>query len=251
MVNRFLAFWAVFSAFFGQKPLYFYNINTSMKLTFTNTERPMVYTLELETLHSANMFREELDNENWQVEAFKSVNGRVGGGRHTIDGVGRYNAKANLESIRGTVLKELFQHVLSDEFKLQWLSEMLNTPTFCKMWVASGAEDMANYTILQANYVLDNSFTRIGMHLDNRLLVATGMIYLNESAETIKSRQATTFYTDENKSDPLIITPNFGTGWAAVNTHNSWHEGINMSGQQRYSLLLGIAIDIGKLRSNK
>lgn len=222
-----------------------------MKIAFSETERPLIHTLNLETDYSPAKFREELDNENWQVEVFKSVNGRAGGGRCTIDGVGRYNSKSSLESIRGNILKELFSHVLSEEFKRQWISEMIKDSTFCKMWGASKVEDIASYSVLQANYVLDNTMTKIAMHLDNRLLLATGMIYLNETNGIIQGQQATTFYTDQNKSNPLVIKPNFGKGWVAANTHNSWHEGFNMSSQKRYSLLLGISIDIGKIRGTK
>jgi hypothetical protein len=77
------------------------------------------------------------------------------------------------------------------------------------------------------------------------------MIYLNQSDSETALQQSTTFYTDQNKSNPFVIEPKFGTGWAAANTHNSWHEGHNISTQPRYSLLLGISVDIGKIRATK
>lgn len=220
-----------------------------MKINFTNTERPLVYGLKLETAHSSNLFLQQLSQENWQVEAFKKVGWRSGGGRCTIDGVGRYNSKSNINSIRSHILKELFEYTLSDQFKSQWLTVMFEDPIFQKLWAADSVEQMASYTALQANYVLDNSMTKIALHLDNRLLLSTGMIYLNQTNELTAAQQATTFYTDQNRSDPLMINPQFGSGWAAANTHNSWHDGKNSSVHKRYSLLLGLTIDVGKLRA--
>jgi hypothetical protein len=222
-----------------------------MKITFGNTERPLVYTLNLETTYSPESFRAELDTENWQIEVFKNVGGRRSGGRCTIDGIGRYDSQSSLGLIRGTILKELFSYVLTDEFKQQWISELVKDPVFCKTWTLNNVDDIASFTKLQANYVLDKTMAKVVMHLDNRLLMATGMIYLTDTTDFVQSKQTTIFYTDQNKSDPMVITPKFGTGWIAANTHNSWHEGMNMSGQERYSLLLGLAIDVGRIRKNK
>jgi hypothetical protein len=222
-----------------------------MKITFGNTERPLVYTLNLETTYSPESIRTELDAENWQVEVFKNVGGRRSGGRCTIGGIGRYDSQSNLDLIRGPILKELFAYVLTEEFKRHWISELVKDPVFCKTWTSSSVNDIASFTKLQANYVLDKTMTRVVMHLDNRLLMSTGMIYLTNTTDFVQSKQSTTFYTDQNKSNPMVITPKFGTGWIAANTHNSWHEGMNMSGQERYSLLLGLAIDVGKIRNSK
>lgn len=219
----------------------------SMKIIFENSQRPLVYRLKLESAYTADSFMQELPNENWQVEVFKNVGGRSGGKRCTINGVGRYSSKTAIDSIKGSILRELFTYTLSESFKVQWLSVMLEDPSFCKLWGTSNLDEISNYTIVQSNYILDNSHAKIGLHLDNRLLVATGMVYLNKSDNTTALQQSTTFYTDQNKSNPLVIEPKFGTGWAAANTHNSWHEGHNVSSQQRYSLLLGISIDVGRL----
>jgi hypothetical protein len=222
-----------------------------MKIHFAETERALIYTLNLETELSANDFRQELDAENWQVEQYKNVNGRDGGRRFTINGSGRYDSKSSLDLLRGSILKQLFSHVLSEEFKLQWLSEMVKNPAFCKLWGSSSVQDIANYTILQANYVLDKPGARISMHLDNRLLLSTGMIYLNQSSDATKPNQATVFYTDRDRSNPITITPAFASGWAAANTHNSWHEGFNKSEEKRYSLLLGMSINVAQIGERK
>jgi hypothetical protein len=221
-----------------------------MKITFTATERPLVSNLALETAYTPAHFRQELDKENWQVEVFKNVGGRRSGGRCTINGIGRYDSKTSHDMIQGLALKELFSYVLTDEFKIQWIAELAKEPAFCKMW-ASSPEDIASFTVLQANYVLDKTMTRVVMHLDNRLLVATGMIYLTDTTDFVQSKQTTNFYTSQEKSEPMVIVPKFGTGWIAANTHNSWHEGMNMSGQERYSLLLGLAINVGKIRNSR
>lgn len=228
----------------------------TMNITFTETKRSLVHTLALETDATADIFRQELDDQNWEVEVFKNVNGRTpgrqSGGRCTINGIGRYATHSSLELIQGTVLKELFSYAISDSFKLQWLSEFIKYPEFCKLWGSNNVEFIASYTVLNANYVLDNPKTTIALHLDNRMLLATGMIYLNETNDDLtQSLQSTTFYTDQNKSEPMVIKPNFGKGWVAANTHNSWHEGINTSNQKRYSLLLGLGIDITKIRNTK
>ena len=222
-----------------------------MKIIFENTQRPLIYGLKLESAYTADSFMQELPNENWQVEVFKNVGGRQGGKRCTINGVGRYSSRAVTDSIKGSILRELFTYTLSQSFKAQWLSAMLADPSFCKLWGSSDLDEISSYTIVQSNYVLDNSQAKIGLHLDNRLLVATGMIYLNQSDSETALQQSTTFYTDQNKSNPFVIEPKFGTGWAAANTHNSWHEGHNISTQSRYSLLLGISVDIGKIRATK
>jgi hypothetical protein len=220
-----------------------------MKINFSNTERPLVYQLNLETVYSASSFINELDQENWQVEEFKKIGWKSGGGRHTIDGINRYNSKSTVPSIKGEILKQLVVYSLSDEFKARWLTKMLEDSTFCMIWGRSNLKQMMDFTTLQADYALDNSMTTIALHLDNRLLLGTGMIYLNETNDLTASQQSTIFYTDQERSNPLVIKPSFGSGWAAANTHNSWHEGKNLSIQKRYSLLLGLAIDVSKIRT--
>jgi hypothetical protein len=229
---------------------YIFTININMNVEFENTTRPLVYSLKLETDYTSDILLQELEKENWQLETFKNVNGRQGGKRYTINGEGRYASKAATNAVSSPVLQDLLSYSMSRDFKTKWLSTMINTPAFCKLWGTSDVDRISSYTVIHANYLLDTTMAKIGLHLDNRLLVATGMIYLNESDSNSKPLQATTFYTDENKSNPLTILPNFGTGWVAANTHNSWHEGYNLSNQKRYSLLLGISIDVTGLQKS-
>ena len=57
-------------------------------------------------------------------------------------------------------------------------------------------------------------------------------------------KQSTTFYADEKRSDPVRMKTGFGVGWVAAGMNDAWHDGHNLSNQDRYVILSGLSLNI-------
>jgi hypothetical protein len=76
-------------------------------------------------------------------------------------------------------------------------------------------------------------------HLDNRLLLTTGMIFFNEKPDPLISTHFTKTF-----GGPIFKTSNsgFGQGWLLVHDHHGWHHGGNRSNTDRYHLTFHLRI---------
>lgn len=98
---------------------------------------------------------------------------------------------------------------------------------------------MAQNCVMHAEFTRDFPGFENGIHLDNRMLFATGMIYLtSEHSDSWSS----CFYNSCERDNPVIIPSGFGQGWIHANNHDTWHDGWNRSDQTRYSILIALTL---------
>lgn len=98
-------------------------------------------------------------------------------------------------------------------------------------------------TLFHGEFTLDKPGFECGRHIDYRLLVATGGIYLSEKDD---ENISTYFYTDNKKdTEPHTrATTNYGDGWLQVNGNDVWHDGWNRSNSDRFSMLTALTLNL-------
>jgi hypothetical protein len=144
------------------------------------------------------------------------------------------------DKISDPVLRDLQGWACSDSFRRSVINQLYSEPTFAGYW-SIDPETMFRITSSSGQFLKDLPGFGAGLHLDNRLQVAAGMIYfINRDDEN----QSTVFYSDQEKNLPTRIPTGHGQGWIAANMHNSWHDGWNHSDQPRYSMILSIGLKI-------
>ena len=78
------------------------------------------------------------------------------------------------------------------------------------------------------------------VHLDSKILIATGMIYLTPYDDV---NWTTAFHSSRESDATLQYAPSdFGNGWMHMNDWNSWHSGGNRSDQMRYTMLVPLTL---------
>lgn len=205
-----------------------------MELIVTENPRDSILLTQLTTDLPYDKILESLSEEIWEPESVGLMKGyRQYAKRYTINGSKRQNSISS-----NPILKDITDYLRSDIFKNYVIDKLYETD-FRKWW-GLDKETMKNITSSWGAFVKDSPNTRVALHLDNRTLVATGMIYFIQDHQ---KNQQTTFYKTENKDDPLEIPTGLGKGWIAANSYNSWHEGINFSTVDRYSALIGISLN--------
>lgn len=96
-------------------------------------------------------------------------------------------------------------------------------------------------TDLHVEFTRDLPGFENGIHLDTRLLFATGMIYLTDRDD---ERWASCFYSDFQSSNPVMIPSGFGQGWIHANDYDTWHDGWNRTDEVRYSMLFALTLKL-------
>jgi hypothetical protein len=189
--------------------------------------RDFVYSASFDLPCDADILRKELIAEDWQVNS---------------NGYGQsvFSFRHSVTHIRGTNLTCIIDYFHSDAFRKGVILDLYRSKNFAAQWGIDPIMMMQNTTSF-GTLVLDKPGHVTGLHLDNRLLVASGMCYFIDGNDP---DQGTVFYSDQQKNDPLEMTTGFGKGWMAANTHDSWHMGWNRSQQDRYSILFGIRLKI-------
>ena len=218
-----------------------------METMLTETSRSLVYKINYDFGITATDIVKRLETEDWVCEQpTKLVNqNRLNGGRWVLANAPRGQVRE--ENIKDPVIKEIFKHVTGHTFKRHIVETLIQNDNFCRLWGVTNPDLLDSLTVLTANLVIDQMGCNIKLHLDNRMLLATGMLYLNEKPLD-GGAQHTVFYTDENKSNPMPMETGPGNGWFAVNMQNNWHEGFNKSIQKRYSILLGLSLNLDRIR---
>lgn len=218
-----------------------------MNISISKSARNLVYSLKLDSGLSPQQVLECYANEEWEVETFaRPLNlNRVTGYRQII----MHSTRGMLDKrlLKTARLIQLYEYILSPAVKNSIISMLYEDDEFSRLWGLNQSL-LSNITKLTANYVIDLPGQHVKLHLDNRLLVGTGMIYLNEKTE---GNQSTRFYSDEKRSNPFIIEPGFQNGWFAANVQTNWHEGFNKANTNRLSILLGLGIDVPLLLQHK
>lgn len=189
-----------------------------------NKIRDFVYEVNLDITDSRADLIKDLETEYWTPDQDNLIE--------------RYYLEWG--SIQSPRLQKLRDYACSDEFRYSVIDQLYNEPLFSGYW-SIGPDRMKQVTNSFGTILRDQPGYHCGLHLDNRLLVATGMIYFCEQDDYDIS---TEFYTSCDKTDPVRITTGFGRGWVAANMHDSWHDGWNRSVHDRYSMIMGVSLKI-------
>lgn len=218
-----------------------------MQISISDTVKDLVYKLNYETPLSPKDLISKMDKENWIQENYnRELNAnRQGGGRLVIKGSER--GKLSKDLIVDADLKSIFEYVTGQTFKMQILEKLFQSESFLRLWGIKNIYLFDRLTTLTANLVIDQPGCVVKIHLDNRMLVATGMLYINEKPAD-QGLQSTIFYSDPQRNNPLFMETGFGNGWVAVNMQDNWHEGFNQSKEKRYSILLGLELNVDHLK---
>jgi hypothetical protein len=98
---------------------------------------------------------------------------------------------------------------------------------------------LAQNVTMHAEFTRDLPGFENGIHLDNRMLFATGMIYLTDEH---RDEWSSCFYDNYQQHNPVIIPSGFGQGWVHANDYDTWHDGWNRTDQVRYSILFALTL---------
>jgi hypothetical protein len=212
-----------------------------MQLELDNVIRPGVYQVNLTGVDAKRIdLLRELIEQPWQPEVVTrqvQANERGTGGRFNLQDLIR--GEYDVSRLTGKIMREIYEGCRTDEFRKSMIRILYQNDLFKRIW-AMPPELLFKRTTSWGYWVKDEQKTTVELHLDNRTIVCSGMIYfVNTHNEDITTR----FYTDPNRSNEVSVKTGWQTGWIAPNTHDSWHEGGNRSVTDRYALLLGLSID--------
>ena len=118
------------------------------------------------------------------------------------------------------------------------LTYLYSNPEFKQhIWPGTTLEQlMANVSPVCELYRDDANWT-MGIHIDHRAAVATGMMFFDQQDDP---KHSTTFYTTEKGNKSLRMLSTYSNGWFSANTHRSWHRGGNQGCGYRYSVLFAL-----------
>ena len=192
-----------------------------------NKRKDFVYEVDYNIEQDDSTVMEHLRAEEWEP-----ITGDYG-----QDDLGqRYRCYAP----HSVVLQQIMFYFRTEEFKNAIIDTLYADPAFPGWWGIS-PERMKAATKSFGILTLDKPGFGTGIHLDNRALVASGMCYFIEGDDPL---QATTFFADAERKDPVRMTTGFGKGWVAAGMHDAWHDGHNASDKDRYVVLLGLSLNI-------
>lgn len=207
------------------RPFYPY-INIFMRVTF-NKRKDFVYELDYNIEHDQTVVLEHLRAETWEP-----ISGDYG-----QEGIGSRFRCYNPVS---AILQEIKSYFFTEEYKNAIIDTLYAEKRFPGEWAIS-PERMKASTKTFGILTLDKPNFGTGIHLDNRTLVASAMCYFIDGDDPL---QATTFFSDSKRNNPVRMATGFGKGWVAAGMHDAWHEGHNHSDKDRYVVLSGLALNI-------
>ena len=197
-----------------------------MQINFQK-QRDLLYTFKLDLINSIDVILKELQQELWSPD-------EAGYNQSS------FPTRFRVRQVRSPVLREIEKYVEHGEFKSLLLTELYKSQSFGAIW-GVGPERIDKMTFIYGIFTKDLPTYNIGIHTDDRMHVAQGMIYF---VPTDDPDQSTTFYTTFEGDNPIRIPTGPGAGYVAANTNNIWHTGKNASTQDRYSLIFGIRLNL-------
>lgn len=206
-----------------------------MKIDISRTDKFRVATLQCNLPYSYQEILHELENEKWsgQDKIQKVSVNDWDGGRHKL---------WNPESQK---LQEIKEFLGSEEWKMQWIEWMFNNIAGIDSdWGWRTPADMAAHSYSHGEFTKDMPGFVNCLHTDFRPLISTGMIYFSEDDDANLSSY---FYDTFQRDNPMRIPTNFGSGWIHLNGNDTWHEGYNKTENIRYSMLLGLTVNIQQI----
>ena len=142
-------------------------------------------------------------------------------------------------------LQDLQRFFSSTEWKEQWVRWMFdNIAGFDSDWGWREPEQMLECVHSHGEFTLDKPGFVNCLHTDFRRLVATGMVYFTCKDDPNVSSY---FYDTYQRDNPVRIPTLFGSGWIHANGNDTWHEGFNKTESKRYSMLLGLTLNVTKI----
>jgi hypothetical protein len=205
----------------------------SMEVTPLN-DRMNVGQLQIKMPYSYDQIHEELIREDWK-ESFGHA-----------DYWGGYRSSCNKPIEKNQKMNHIIRYLRSNEFKLQFVNEIYRlSPDTKSRWNMS-VEEMVSHTNLSSTFLKDKPGFVNELHTDYRVLVGTALIYLGKEDNTDLS---TMFYTSESRDRPFRMTTNFGDGWIHSNRNETYHEGWNRTDEDRYGIILGLGVNITRVRN--
>lgn len=206
-------------------------LTPSVVINKTNKRR--LFTLDFDFKISRDQLLEELENEDWRSPGDYNPLG--------IDLWSAQRSKVLDPRITNRFMHGIRDYLQSNQLKMQLIGKMfehLPDLTWEYNW---NPESCSDETILHAEFTRDAPRFVNVLHTDYRKLVATGMIYLTESdSEDL----CTMFYDTQDRQNPVRMETNFGQGWWHANGNDTWHEGWNRTDSYRYSILLGLTMNV-------
>lgn len=189
-----------------------------------NKQRDYIYQAQFDLACDQKTLQDDLAKELWVAN--KNGYGQLG-----------FSYRYNVKEIKSLTVKKVVDYFYSDSFNHAIIDTLYAETYFPGLW-GIDSKRLSNITVTFGTLVLDKPGYSSQIHLDNRLLVASGMCYFIDADD---ENQSTYFYSDKNKNNCLRMPTGFATGWLAANTHDSCHEGYNKSIIDRYNILYGLA----------
>lgn len=186
--------------------------------------------VKLITPYTYNELKKEFENENWVNHS----DWERAGNPHL-----NRSALAYPES---PILQEIVNYLSSNEVKKKIIDSMYSFfPEIQFNWDGWSNEKMYDVTLWGGQFLKDKPGFSIAPHIDTRIQIMTSLIYFIDGNDP---NQATTFYTDKTLSEPWTAETGVGLGTLHVNDFDVWHEGCNKSEKDRYSIILGLIINV-------
>jgi hypothetical protein len=184
--------------------------------------------MQLNMPYTFDEVKSELDKEDWEWD------------RHDLNRNWPCGGRAKLKSPASPLIKEIADYLCSYNAKTTIVNGLYQYISQCEERWRWSLDQMLLNTTLHSEFTRDKPGFLQGVHMDTKVLVATGMIYLTEKDDPLVS---TYFHTDNQGNNPVKTPSNFGNGWFHLNDWNSWHSGGNRSNDIRYTILVPLTLN--------
>jgi hypothetical protein len=208
----------------------------SFILNFKITPKDRVSTLQLDMPYTRSELLTELENEEWVSPGIiNPLNADLWNGTRF---------KCMHPKPEHSKLTALANFLNSGQTKHQLISWLFDTTPSLSYEYDWTVDTMYKHCSLHSEITRDSPGFINVLHTDYRKLVATAMIYLTDRDDPTLS---TYFYDTMERDNPIRMPTNFGHGWLHSNGNNTWHEGWNKTPEVRYTILLGLTMNVTPL----
>jgi hypothetical protein len=197
-----------------------------MQVNFTHL-RNYVYEADFQFDYTPEVILEHLQSAMW----IPNINGYSQKG---------FAAREDLTN-PNPVLQSVLNYFNSESFQQSIVNTLFENLDFTNAYWPIQPDNFKKIISSSGRFIKDHPNFTTGIHLDNRLLVASGMCYFINGDDP---NQSTNFYSSRKADNPIRIPTGLAKGWMAANTENSWHDGYNRSDKNRYSILYSLSIKV-------
>lgn len=135
-------------------------------------------------------------------------------------------------------ISAIHQHILSEEFKQSVIDTIQQYKFIERLYPARFLNNMSSYTKI-GHCFHKQGYNKHHLHLDHRTSIAQGLIYFDKQHNPLHS-------TRVHQAQGVVIESNTmsGNGILILNTENNWHEGGNLSNDDRYFVLYSLELSL-------